>query len=206
MRRLWLVLAAAMATQASGSELDVRVVDGRVQLKAVAAPVSQILDRLAQQTGMKVIYDGAPPRQLVSPTLTDVTPAAAVVGVLQGLGLNYAMMLDPTGTRVQTLMMVAPSAAAGAAVASRPAASAPVSVPTPPPELAEPTEDKEEVEEAPPAAGMRDDPRRRGMPVPQVPGALPPGPTFMPGQPFTITPMPLQPPTPVPGPSPTPPQ
>jgi hypothetical protein len=199
MRRLWLVLLAAAATRASGSELEVRIVDGRVQLKAVAAPVSQILDRLAQQTGMKVIYDGAPPRQVVSPTLTDVTPAAAVVAVLQGLGLNYAMMLDPTGTKVQTLMMIAPSAGAAPPVSARPAPA----MPTPPPELAEPSEDKEEVEEAP--VPSREDPRRRGMPgmpPPVAPGVLPPGPTFMPGQPFTITPMPLQPPTP--GPSPTP--
>lgn len=201
MRRFWLVVALALATRASAAEADVRVAGGRVEIKAVAAPVSQILDRLSQQTGMRVIYDGAPPRAVVSITRSYPTPAAAVMDVLLGLGLNYALMLDPTGTRVQTLMMVASSGGSAPAVPARPTPMMPA-MPTPPPELA-PDQDEKDEEEPPARQEM---PRRPGGPpgpgMAPPPGVLPPGPTFMPGQPFTVTPMPLQPPSPAPSPQP----
>ncbi|HEY3120871.1 MAG TPA: hypothetical protein VGL15_09615 [Vicinamibacteria bacterium] len=202
MRRFWLVVALALGTRASAAEADVRVAGGRVEIKAVAAPVSQILDRLSQQTGMRVIYDGAPPRAVVSITRSYPTPAAAVMDVLLGLGLNYALMLDPTGTRVQTLMMVASSGGSAPAVPARPTPPMMPAMPTPPPELA-PDQDEKDEEELPARQEM---PRRPGGPpgpgMAPPPGVLPPGPTFMPGQPFTVTPMPLQPPSPAPSPQP----
>ena len=55
-----------LAVSAPGAEIDVRATaGGRVSLKVNAAPLSEVLDRLARQTGMKVVYDGAPPRALV---------------------------------------------------------------------------------------------------------------------------------------------
>ena len=46
--------------------------------------------------------------------LRDRTPAEAVLGVLEGLGLNYALVLDATGTEVETLMIVGAGARAAA--------------------------------------------------------------------------------------------
>ncbi len=42
------------------AEVEVTQANGHVDLKATAAPVSEVLDRLGKQTGMKVTYDGAP--------------------------------------------------------------------------------------------------------------------------------------------------
>src|SRR6266511_1870800 len=119
MRGWYGVLALALlALPTEAAEINVRVAEGRVDLSANAAPVADVLDRLSKQTGMKVVYEGPPPRQLVSVSLAGRTPAEAVVGLLEGLGLNYMLLGDPSGTRVQTLMM------AGAAPATPSARSA----------------------------------------------------------------------------------
>jgi hypothetical protein len=113
------VVLAGSASVAS-AEIQVHVTNGRVNLQATAAPLSEVLDRLAKQTGMKVTYDGSPQRVPVNLTLTDRTPAQAVLGVLDGLGLNYALRMDLTGTRVETLMIAGSTSAAPAGTAPTP--------------------------------------------------------------------------------------
>lgn len=130
------VLALALAILAAplGAEVDVRAVGGRIDVRASAAPLADVLARLSQQTGMNVIYDGPPPRQLVSATLERRTPAEAVLGILEGLGLNYAVALDSTGTRVQTLMM------AGGGATGAGGAPSPIPQPVPAPQFAPPAQ------------------------------------------------------------------
>jgi hypothetical protein len=99
-----LALAAAGEMQARG--VDVRFVGERVSVRAQAAPLSDVLDRLAQRTGMKVVWGKNLGRPNVTMVLEDCTPAEAVVRLLQGSGFNYALGLDPSGTRVETLMIV----------------------------------------------------------------------------------------------------
>jgi hypothetical protein len=111
------VVLSFVATVAS-AEVAVRVAGGRVDLTATAAPVADVLDRLARQTGMKVVYEGPAPRQLVTVSLHGRTPAETVLAMFEGLGLNYAMVADSTGAGVQTLVV---AGAAGAAPASVPA-------------------------------------------------------------------------------------
>src|SRR5512143_2282096 len=110
------VLVSLVATVAS-AEVSVRVSGGRVDLTATAAPLADVLDRLARQTGMKVVYEGPAPRQLVTVSLHGRTPAETILAVFEGLGLNYAMVADATGAGVQTLMV----AGAAGATASAPA-------------------------------------------------------------------------------------
>ena len=118
-------LAAASALLAlvagpASAEVAVRISGGRVDLTATAAPLADVLDRLARQTGMKVVYEGPAPRQLVTVSLHGRTPAETVLAVFEGLGLNYAMVADSTGAGVQTLM-VAGAASASVASSSSPA-------------------------------------------------------------------------------------
>src|SRR5512135_59530 len=108
------VLLSLVATVAS-AEVAVRVSGGRVDLTATAAPLADVLDRLARQTGMKVVYEGPAPRQLVTVSLHGRTPAETILAVFEGLGLNYAMVADASGAGVQTLMV---AGAAGATAAS----------------------------------------------------------------------------------------
>src|SRR5262245_10901851 len=115
-----LILAAVPGPARAG--VDVKLKAGRVDVKATAAPVAEILERLARQTGMKVVYDGLPPRQVVTATLQDRTVPEAILGILEGLGLNYALVMDSAGTKVETLLM---AGAGGPGAAPPPAASFP---------------------------------------------------------------------------------
>lgn len=126
MVRLGPMLAAAvLAASSSRGEVDIQYKDGRVALRCTAAPLSEVLDRLARSTGMKVVQQGVTPSMLLSLRLEDRTPAEAVFGVLEGLGLNYAFALDGTGNRIETLIL------AGAAGAKPTVATATPPAPTP---------------------------------------------------------------------------
>jgi hypothetical protein len=139
----WGLLPALLLAGSASAEVQVHVANGRIDLKATGAPLSDVLDRLSKQTGMKVTYDGAPQRMPVNLTLADRTPAQTVLGVLDGLGLNYALRMDVSGTRVEALMI------AGTAAAS--AAAPPPAQATPayhPPEPTEPEEDAQADDDA----------------------------------------------------------
>jgi hypothetical protein len=106
-----LTLAVVLATRFGAAQTEVRRVGDTLDVRATAAPVSEVLDRIARETGMKVTYDGSPPRARVSVTLSGVTPAQAVLRVLEGQGLNYALRMDARAVRVEALLMVAGSGA-----------------------------------------------------------------------------------------------
>lgn len=97
----WL-LATACATG-----VDVRLTPtGMIDLDVKAAPLSAVLECLAQQTGIKYVAErGAMPRQQLTLSLRDRTEVQTIYGLLEGLGLNYAMSTDPSGTRVQMLLL-----------------------------------------------------------------------------------------------------
>src|SRR5207245_46545 len=111
---------------------DVRGSADRVDVRADAAPLAEVLDRLAKQTGMKVIYDGAPPRQMISVALQGRTPAEAVLGILEGQGLNYMLQMDASGQRVQTLMMAGSTPGGGSVGGGSSFVPAPLPRPQPP--------------------------------------------------------------------------
>jgi hypothetical protein len=202
MAALGLLLAASTVT----GEVDVRTTAaGRVSLTVTSAPLSEVLDRLARQTGMKVVYDGAPPRTLVrGRQVEDATPADAVANVLEGLGVSYALRLDVTGSRVDTLLVL--GAARSAASPAPPRPTVPqvrlpglANVPVVPPDDADDDVPSEHIED--PAVDQRSgrgeerDPRRLG------PTTMPTIPTFPVGPigPLTMpTPAPTPPPTPPP--------
>jgi hypothetical protein len=138
------------------------------------------------------------------------TPAEAVYGILEGLGLNYALLMDATGTRVQTLMITgaaAPSAGPPPAT-SRPA---PAFVPRPPvvqPRAPEPDEGVDveaeaeaAEEEAEGEEGQEGEGEAEAPPEvksePAQPQLLPPPGTSLPA--FGTNPFPVATPTPQPG-------
>ena len=94
--------------------VEVHVTGQSVDIQATNAPLSEVLDRLSRQTQMKVVYEGAPPRQMISLDLRGRTPVEAVVAALEGQGVNYAMAMDDTGTRVQTLLVTGTAGRPGA--------------------------------------------------------------------------------------------
>ena len=168
MRRAAVLLGLALAAPPVAAEVVVRVSGDHVDLTATAAPLADILDRLARQTGMKVVYEGPAPRQLVTLSLHDRTPTETVLAVFEGLGINYALLADASGARVQTLMVAGSTAASPSSSASSSTARPSPAVPTlrrpfgPPPgaspEASEPAFD-EGAEEP-----MADEPDFAGLP------------------------------------------
>jgi hypothetical protein len=211
------LVALATATAPATAEVTVRVLPAspggvaQVELTARAAPLSEVLDRLSRQIGMKVVYEGASPRQLVTLTLHGRTPAETVLGLLEGTGVNFALQADATGARVETLL-VAGSApqAASASAAPAPARGRSVSPsgfrrPVPPPgsgpdvvEEDAPEDLEEDVEDDPAApeeaAPVQPDPNAGNQPA----GTMPPPPGNMPTPSFPVSPFAPQPYTPQP--------
>ena len=96
-----------------------------IEVKAAATPLSEVLERISRQTGMKVTYEGGTPRTRVTTSLASVTPAQAVVSVMEGLGLNYLMGLDATSTRVETLLVVSPGSSSKTTAVARSSSAMP---------------------------------------------------------------------------------
>jgi hypothetical protein len=86
-------------------ELNIQVRGSAVDIRAQRVPLQQVLDNLSQKTGMKVIYDTEPPQEIVTLDLRDMGMRGALMQLLQGHGLTYAVRMDPTGTRVETLLL-----------------------------------------------------------------------------------------------------
>lgn len=200
-RRAWLFGFALLAARPAAAEVTVAVNDGRVDVAARGAPLSDVLERLARQTGMQVSYEGAPPRNLVTAAVQAATPAQAVLSVLEGLGVNYALQLDRTGREVRTLLLVTTRG-------NVPAAAPPLPlprprIPPPPPPQEDPDEPMAEEDDPVPHAvrperfGER---LRPGRERPERPGVFEPaGPThgvFEPAAPAQATPAPGPVPTP----------
>jgi hypothetical protein len=166
-----LLLAVGPAT----AEVDVRSAGGRVDLRVSAAPLSDVLDRLSRETGTMVVYEGPPPRQLVSVSLQRRTPVEAVLSLLEGTGLSFALRTDPNGTGCHTLIIVSNPIVSTAEGAS-PAATAPALAPAAPvPETVQPNTLPEEsvpAEAFTPPPGMTVSPPQVVQP-PGPPGSSP---------------------------------
>jgi hypothetical protein len=182
-----LTSAAVLVAAFGAAQTEIHRAGDKVDVRATASPISEVLDRLGRETGMKVSYDGPPPRARVSVSLAGVTATQAVLSLLEGQGLNYALRMDPTGTRVETLLLVS----SGTSAASTPAA-APRPMPGPRPIEREPEQEPEE--ETPAETPPAPEERRPGQPFPGFPG-----PPSGPAVPLTIpTPAPVA-PSPAPG-------
>lgn len=117
-----LALVAAMAQEpGSPAALELAVREGAVTIRAHAVALKEILDRLATATGMKVVYEGAPPLAPVTISLENAPPPVAVLRLMEGLGLGYAFSQDPEGSGVRTLLLFDRSEWTGP-VATRPEA------------------------------------------------------------------------------------
>ena len=207
MRPAAALVGLALAASPAAAEVMVRVSGGHVDLAATAAPLAEVLDRLGRQTGMKVVYEGPAPRQLVTLSIQGRTPAETVLSVLEGLGVNFALVADPSGAGVQTLIVAGASTATAAA-----SSPAPSRMPAPPrrpfglppgssPDTVDPGLEEEE-EDVPEDSGIPILPPGGEMAEPaaapdaaNVPGGVP-GANAAPRLPANV---PLPPPSPMPG-------
>lgn len=114
------LIAVLILTSRAEAAVEVRVAGESVDIQATNAPLAEVLASLSRQTQMKVVYEGAPPRQTISLDLKGRTPVEAVVAAMEGQGVNYAMAMDDTGTRVQTLLVTGTATSSPASRASGP--------------------------------------------------------------------------------------
>jgi hypothetical protein len=151
---LWIL---PMAGEPAAGRIEVRSNSGRVDVHATAVPLSAVLDRLGREAGFKVVYEGTPPGQLVSVELDGVTPEEAVAQLVEGLGLSFALRLDPAGTRIDTAVFTQVAAPKAGSRATTPAAPPPAtpaalpaagSDPVPPVDPVAPTDLSDEEAEA----------------------------------------------------------
>lgn len=174
-----LLAAAAAATAPRGSQLRIETSSDGIAIKAVAVPLADVLDRIARETGMKVLYDGAPPRKPVTLSLTRRNSVDMVNAVLQEAGVNYAVVLDPSRTRIARLLVTtaAPPPKRRLAAAPAPDAEEPLDEPAAPAEG--------EGSEATPASTPTPRPEPTLLPTPVPPPTSPftpqgPGPVLFP--------------------------
>jgi hypothetical protein len=208
-------LLAVFVAAPAAAEVTVRVLPAspgaaaQVELTARAAPLSEVLDRLSRQIGMKVVYEGASPRQLVTVTLHGRTPAETVLGLLEGTGVNFALQADASGARVETLLVAgsAPQTASASGAAPAPPSGRsvspgfrrPITPPASGPDVIE-EDDPEDLEEdlaepaAPEEVAPQPDPNAGNQPA----GTMPPPPGNMPTPSFPVSPFAPQPYTPQP--------
>src|SRR5687767_14409814 len=85
----------------------VRVNGQCVDIQAAAVPLADLLDELAQRTGVQLAFEGANPRQTITVDLKCGKPTDALLGVLEGQGLNYVVQMSPDGVRVEKLLLIA---------------------------------------------------------------------------------------------------
>ncbi len=166
-----LVLPLLAGPAAASDPIDVKAHGPKVDVKVTAAPLNDVLDRLSKQTGMKLVYEGQAPRMVISANLVGLSPMRAVISVMEGLGVNYALMTDPTGSRIETLMIVGaggPAAPSGG-VAPQPSVPLPSHAPEPMAIDEEPL-----MEEGDP--GVQPEDQRPSGPVPVEEAAPPPPP------------------------------
>jgi hypothetical protein len=122
MRALIGLAALLAATPVIAGQAAVTLNGNLVDVASDATPVSDLLDRLGRETGMKVVYEGPRPRVPVTLNVRNSTTAQAVFQVLEGLGIGYATRLDDTGTKVETLLIVASGPGGGPSRPSMPPA------------------------------------------------------------------------------------
>jgi hypothetical protein len=126
---MYLRLALALSLLAARPQNDVEVTlqDNRVVVRTLRAPLADVLSRFAQATGTEVVYESARPRQLVSVVIESDSAAGAIAQLLEGQGLNYVLRLDPTGKKVEMLVITgSTSPSAASAGTARPGAGPPV--------------------------------------------------------------------------------
>jgi O-antigen ligase len=115
----------ALESEACPSTVDIKVRTGdRLDLVVEDAPLAEVLGCLADRTEIRLEIDGSPPAQRVSATFRDEAPATVVTELLAGLGVDYLMGFDPSGARLERVILVEKSspAAAGPRAPTRPGA------------------------------------------------------------------------------------
>ena len=109
-----ILVLALLGSQPAPAAVDVVVHGERIDVSARSAPLSQVVEQIAEAIGAQVEYGGPPPEQLVTLALVDQTPAEVFVSVLSEQGADFALLMDAAGTSVAKLVIATDTSLSGA--------------------------------------------------------------------------------------------
>jgi hypothetical protein len=98
---------------------------GLTRIAVSSGALSDAIDALARAANFKVTYEGPRPMALLFNTEIETpTVAQTLTRLLDGQGLNYAMVFDLTGKRVTLLLVLGPAPKAGGGTVGAPGGAA----------------------------------------------------------------------------------
>jgi hypothetical protein len=103
----WLAAAILAVPGVTAAEVVVTDAEGGIRVEARQDGLTDVLEAFAERTGLEVIYEGPPPNVSVTAAIRDVSSARALVRLLEGRGLNYALVTDMSGMNAVKLLLVA---------------------------------------------------------------------------------------------------
>jgi O-antigen ligase len=162
--------------------------EGRLDLTARAVPLAEVLRCLVERAGLRLEYDGPPPRQKVSVDIQGQPLPAAIESLLEGLGVDFLLSRDPSGSSVDRLIVF--GSARTPAAGNVPTAESPPAEPSPgetPQPVGRPAETSAGAGPAFPSRSVGPQP----FPEAPEPG-VEPEPAPPPPEPEELTPMTLQ--------------
>lgn len=117
--RWWLVVPLLFLSgpRSGSADLDIQAKNGQLTLRVRAVPLVDVLERLSHQTGLKVVYEGRRPSQLITANMEGLSETEALSRLLEGLDVNYAFQTDASGRRVE-LLIISGSSGSGPSTAS----------------------------------------------------------------------------------------
>jgi hypothetical protein len=171
--------------------LEVSAADGRLTIRTIGTPLADVLQEVARKTGMQVVFETKPPRQLVSANIEGLPEEEAIARLFEGQSLSWAVQLAPNRRRIERVVIAEP----GAARAKPPGQSRSQDVPEPnvPAEASYPPSRR-----LSPTATPRPSPTASPRPSPSPTASPRPSPRATP----TPSPSPTRRPTPTPSPRP----
>jgi len=91
------VLAAILLISATMAYADVNVTQGKISANVTSEPLRQVVDVLKQKTEIRFSVEEDVAGQMVSANFQDLPVAAAIKKLLEGTGINYAVLGDANG-------------------------------------------------------------------------------------------------------------
>jgi hypothetical protein len=114
-------LLAAPAAGLSSDEPSVVYQDGLLSIQCADAPLSGILDRIKDVTGMELLLEGSAGNTRLTAQITAQPASLALLRLLEGTGINYLLVADRADPRRVAKMYVGEPTSP--ATPGRPAAS-----------------------------------------------------------------------------------
>jgi len=100
------VLACCAARSGDSAPISIHLHGEQVDIHAEGVPLVQVLNGVAGEAKMSIVYDNAqPPQDPVSFDIKNATVSEAITELLRGHGLVYVAKMDAGGKRVDTLLL-----------------------------------------------------------------------------------------------------